>query len=75
MSVTHTCFAAAQHDSAVTHSASSINLLHCIIAPRWVSLYPDYFLKLHNSLLPGISFASIFFKDHVFVSIFYREIT
>src|SRR5207247_4379434 len=37
----------AQQDSAVTHTASWINLLKCIIGPRWIFRHPDEKVKLH----------------------------
>jgi len=39
----------AQHDRAVTHTDARINVFMCIIGPRWISYYPDYFVKNLNT--------------------------
>jgi hypothetical protein len=38
----------AQHDSAVTHTDSWINVLNFIIGPRWIFRPPDEKVKQHN---------------------------
>jgi hypothetical protein len=37
----------AQHDRAVTYTNAWINLLICIIGPRWMFRYPDEKGKQH----------------------------
>jgi hypothetical protein len=43
----------AQQDRAVTHTDSWINLLNCIIGPRWIFRSPDEYVKQHHCIRPG----------------------